>query len=380
MNNRNKVLFITRYPLENGFNLKTKFDGQMQALSRLGYDVVFWGYDKRHYYFFHDGQKVPVLRLFFTKTSLFYHILSYISLYFSVIKSVSKLDLSGGDICYIRSMPSEVVHKIMLSKIKRKGVTIITENPTYIKGGGEKPRWFIRLLMAFLRPFDKSTNIDYYTIIGDDCEGSYLGVPAINISNCISIDGIPIRTPQAHNGLNFLAVASMSDWHGYDRLIKGMANYRDENIHLYMVGGDGDGSLEKWKELSITLGLQNKVHFMGPRHGADLIELFNICDIAFASLGMYRTNCYNASVLKAREYSARGIPFIYATNDPVLDMFPMPFFFKIANDDTPVDVESVIDFYNKISSMSKIPEMMREYAKDRMSWESEFSKVISFIS
>ena len=50
-----------------------------------------------------------------------------------------------------------------------------------------------------------------------------------------------------------------------------------------------------------------------------------------------------ASVLKAREYCAWGIPFIITCTDPDFsDDFP--FILRIPADETPVDLETVIEF------------------------------------
>ena len=40
------VLFLMRYPLEKGDNLKIKFDGQMAAVRAMGHEARLIGWDR----------------------------------------------------------------------------------------------------------------------------------------------------------------------------------------------------------------------------------------------------------------------------------------------------------------------------------------------
>ena len=374
-----KVLFITRYPLFGKYNLKTKFDGQMSALRHLGYDVYFFAYDERYYYLVHQGERTPIMRVFATRTGFYHHILSYILLYLSVIRVLRTSKWSSNDYAYIRSMPKELFWRIMKKKMQRLGVFIIVEKPTYIRDGREKPRWYIHFLSNFLSLFGKDKYTNLYTLIGDKTDGTYNGSPAINIDNGIDVSSISPRTPIPHTGINMIAVGHMADWHGFDRVIEGLAHFPDKKeIHFYIVGPDGDGSLEKWKHLTKELNMQDIIHFTGPLYGEELGELMNHCDVAFASLGMYRKNCNSSSELKIREYFSRGLPIVYAANDTVLDSYASLYVKKIPNDSRPVDIEEIIHFVKSLPKDTLLQDM-RNYAEQYMSWDVQFKKVFEYL-
>ena len=76
-----KVLFVARYPLFGKYNLRTKFDGQMQAIKNLGYEVSFLAYDENFFYLIEGENKIPLKHTLCAKSSFFHHFLSYILLY-----------------------------------------------------------------------------------------------------------------------------------------------------------------------------------------------------------------------------------------------------------------------------------------------------------
>lgn len=375
-----KLFFITRYSLSKKFNLKVKFDGQMNALRNLGYDVYYLAFDDKYYYLVHNEERKPIMRVFAVESGLYYHILAYIFLYISVLRVLRLLSWGKADVAYIRSMPHELYWRKMTRRMSELGMKIVVEIPTYIREGGEKPRLYIRLFSWILSPFRKDKYVDLYTLIGDKTDGIYNGKPAVNINNGIDVKSIQQRKPQAHDDINLVAVGNMADWHGFDRVIDGLALYsQKEKVHFYVVGSDGDGSLAKWKQKAEEYKLFDIVHFTGPLYGEELADLLSRCDVAFASLGMYRTGCFNASVLKSREYMSRGIPFVYAVNDPVVDAYPTKYAIKFPNDSSPIKIDDVIEFINGFSSTEIMVKEMRVYAEKYMSWEGQFHEVFIFL-
>lgn len=374
-----KVFYITRYPLLQNSNLKAKFDGQMKAWDKLGYDVYYLAYDDKHIYLIHRKIKRPIMRVFATSSGLFYHIIVYICLYISALRILRLMPWDQSDFAYIRSMPQEFFWRKMTKRMSKMSMKIVIEIPTYIREGGEKPRLYIRFFMWLLSPFSKDNKIDLYTLIGDKSDGFYRGKPAINIDNGVDSASIPERIIKSHEYINLLALGYMADWHGFDRVIEGLARYsQKEKVHFYIVGPDGDGSLKKWQQLAEKYKLLDIVHFTGPRFGEELFETINKCDVAFSSLGMYRKNCLYASDLKSREYMSRGMPFVYVVNDPVLDEYPSKYATKFPDDSSPIDIDKVVDFFHSFSPSNKMVQEMREYANKYMTWEKQFEKVINY--
>ena len=119
--------------------------------------------------------------------------------------------------------------------------------------------------------------------------------------------------------------------------------------------------------------LEKYIIIHGSQHGSKLDELFELADIGIGSLARHRCGISNIKTLKNREYAARGIPFIYSENDSDFDS--MPYVLKVTADDSPINIESIIDFYrvNKYS-----PVQIRESIND-LSWEKQMKNVIDNI-
>lgn len=375
-----KILYITRYPLSQVFSLKAKFDGQIKAFENLGYDVSYFAYDDKYYYLINKDNKKVVSNVFATKTGLYHHFFAYVILYKSVIKVLKEGHYGKGDFVYMRSMPTEWYGQKMNSLLKSKSITIIKEIPTYIKGGKEKPRFIIRIFKTLFKIFGKDKYTDLYTLIGDPSNGTYNGKPAINIENGVSVSSVAPRTPVFHDGINMLAIASVAYWHGYDRVVEGLRAFANRSdLKFYIVGPDGDGSLERIKQKVKEYGLEHIVHIAGPMYGNELNTMVNNCDLAFASLAIFRKKITTASALKNREYMSRGIPFVYASSDPVLDEHPSPYTYNISNDETPVDIGSVLEFAHTLPNNEIIIKEMRDYASRYMTWEAQFVKMFDFL-
>lgn len=188
-------------------------------------------------------------------------------------------------------------------------------------------------------------------------------------ANGVRVDNIPvICTPvdQRGVGITLIGVASLADWHGYDRVMRGIAAYpgagRDA-LH-FLVVGDGEirGQLEA---LAQTLGISDRVEFAGVKHGVELDQCFERADVGLGTLAFFRLNMDFASSLKAREYTARGLPFVLASTDP--DFEPPPdFVFQAPNTDTPLDTRALIEWYSALRAEPGLPARLRAYALEHL--------------
>ena len=74
--------------------------------------------------------------------------------------------------------------------------------------------------------------------------------------------------------------------------------------------------------------------------------------------------------MKNREYATRGIPFIYSETDSDFD--DKPYVVKAPADETPVDVERIIDF---LDSFKMQPEEVRKTV-EHLTWKIQMKKVV----
>ena len=168
----------------------------------------------------------------------------------------------------------------------------------------------------------------------------------------------------------------MSVWQGYDRLIEALARYEGgEPVTVHMVGGEGDGSLAAWKRLAQERGVGDRVVFHGELHGEALDRVAAACDIGIGGLGLYRKGQYRSMTLKLREYMARGLPFVYAVDDPSLPEDPA-FCLRLPNDESPIDLAELAAFARRAQADEETPARMRAYAESRMSWRGVLAQVL----
>lgn len=366
-----KILFVMKYPLVDAYSVKDKFNGQMRAAEQLGYEVWFVGFDASGMYLIHRGEKKLIKKLTMGNFSHYIHTLAFVDLFDSVCRVLKKMRF---DVVYMRHCPLLPVGLRMCRKIKASGAKFVVEIPTFPPEKEQQPTALRRAVNAVSerRWVAAAQCVSLFTLIGEPAQ-EYRGVPAINIDNGINVENIPLRKPVSDDKVHLLAIAAMSDWQGYDRVIRGIAALDEEmkeKIVLDLVGVEGDGSLAKWLSLAQELSLDKQVVFHGYKKGAELEPYFDCAALGIGSLGLYRKNFTSASALKLREYCARGLPFVYAGDDPAF-RGELPFCMQIPNDDSIVDVAELVAFAQKHHDLLKI----RDFAEQKITWEVQMKKV-----
>ena len=201
------------------------------------------------------------------------------------------------------------------------------------------------------------------------------------LGNGISISLLPIsRRPKTMDVLNVLCVAKVDIWHGVDRFIRGIHECQNliNNIPIILhVVGDGPELLHL-KELTTELNLQDRIIFYGFKSGKELDEMFDMCHIALDALAGFRKGLTETSSLKSREYCSRGIPFIASSKDAD---FPdeWEYILKIPDDETPVDMNMVIAFANRMMADLEHSQKMRRYAEEHLDWMAKMKVLKVFL-
>lgn len=224
--------------------------------------------------------------------------------------------------------------------------------------------------------------IDRIVVYGKEKE--VYGIPCINSSNGIDMAKIPVRIPKVHTDkrIQLLGVAGLAKWHGYDRLLRGLSDYygrQDNNYEvIFHIVGEG-AEKSRLKKLAKKLNIEKYVVFHGSKKGKELDVLFDDCDIGIGSLGMHRIKMYDGYTLKLREYTARGIPYIYAYNDSLIENADVKYYIKFENDDSNIDVCSIVDFYQRIfKNMGEIAEYMSNIAGRYFPWTVHMEPIAKY--
>lgn len=262
------------------------------------------------------------------------------------------------------------------AQVRRLGVRIALEIPTYpydqefTSGKGRLKlavdRLFRRRLMHY---------VDRIVTFSDHRE--IFGRPTVAISNGIDFTRIPLkrRVNDTAQRLQLLGVANIHFWHGFDRVIDGLGRYyaspHDRIVDFHIVGDGSAALIGEFRAAARRSGIAEHLLIHGPRAGAELDELFELCDFGIASLGRHRSGIESLKTLKNREYAARGIPFVYSERDDDFDA--MPFVLKVPADDSPLDIRALIRFSDTVRMT---PSAIRATIEGELSWENQMRAVV----
>ena len=285
------------------------------------------------------------------------------------------------DLVYIRSNHNANPFTIrMVKKIKKNGTKVIMEIPTYpydseYAAQGISNQIFLDKIFRnrLAKQLDAIVTFSDYEQI--------FGQRTIKISNGIDFDNVKLKTTinDTSKELNLIGVAEIHEWHGFDRLVKGLADYysKPQNyiVKFHVVGYFFSSEIEnEFKKVISDNNMMDYVSLYGKQHGETLDNIFNKCDFGVGSLGRHRVGIDKIKTLKNREYAARGIPFIYSETDSDFDT--KPYVLKVPADESPINIQEVIDFYKK-STFS--PKKIRDSIKE-LSWRHQMAHIIKEVT
>lgn len=169
-----------------------------------------------------------------------------------------------------------------------------------------------------------------------------------------------------------IAVASLGFWHGYDRMIMGLAEYynskeKDKRNIVFHLVGDGK-ELDKYHRMIEKYYLEDHVILYGKKVGQELDHLYDKCDIAVDTLGRHRSKIFYNSTIKGKDYLMKGLPIISGVKTELDSDIDFPYYLRVPADDTPIKMKSIISFYDKIYNNKDYDEIslrIRKYGLEK---------------
>lgn len=370
-----KILFLLFHGFSEHCGISKKVRAQIDGLKENGHDVT-----KCYYMVESDGRRVWMLNNTLLKDygiGIWGKIRHRIS-YDTILKTIIDNKI---EFVYIRSIHNANPFTIhFIHQLKQKGIKVVMEIPTYpydseYRGLALKYKLELIVDKMFRKKLVKLldgvvTFSNYKTIFGGK---------AINISNGIDFKKIKIKTNlnDTSKQLHLIAVAEVHYWHGFDRLIKGLADYykkqQNYKVYFHLVGGLGPIEEKEYEQLITENNLEEYITLHGLMFGKTLDSMFEIADMGIGSLARHRSNITNIKTLKNREYAARGIPFIYSEIDD--DFEQMPYILKAFADESAIDINEIIKFYH---NCDRTPTKIRE-SITHLSWKEQMRLVVESI-
>lgn len=289
------------------------------------------------------------------------------------------------DVCYIRYDFSDPGFIHLLRLLRKLCGKIVLELPTFPYDDENRAALLSRIKLSvdkFYRRFLKN----YVDFIVTFYAGhkTIFGVPTVIIPNGFDFSALHmVQRELPRDAIHVIAVSSMREWHGYERIIEGMRLYYQEkrkdqrNIILHLVGKGRE--YEKYRALIEQYNLQQRIILEGTMHGRSLDELYEQCALGVDSLARHRSGISVLSSLKSREYGAKGIPMINSCRiDVIEDDFP--YLLRVPANETPIDMESIVAFFDRcygagLSRMA-VAQKIRSYMETRSGMMETMKNVI----
>ena len=284
------------------------------------------------------------------------------------------------DLVYIRSNHNANPFTInMVKHMKSDGAKVVMEIPTYPYDSEYEAQGMSKQIFQdklFRRCLAKQLDA---IVTFSDFEQIF-GQRTIRISNGIDFDSVKMKSTinNTSKELNLIGVAEIHEWHGFDRLVRGLAEYylkpQNYTVKFHVVGYFFSKEIEiEFKKIIFDNHMEDYVILYGKKHGEELDYLFDKCDFGIGSLGRHRVGIDKIKTLKNREYAARGIPFIYSETDSDFDT--KPYVLKAPANESAIDINSIIDFYHNIFML---PIDIRDSIMN-LSWKNQMKEVLNSI-
>lgn len=197
------------------------------------------------------------------------------------------------------------------------------------------------------------------------------------ISNGIDVRSQKEREAAAFDGKElrlFMLVGYQAPWHGEDRIISGLKNYKGP-CHIVF---DIIGKKTDQKQIS---GPNFTVNFLPAVNNADLDELLKNYHISVGTLAAHRKEIAEATPLKVRECVSRGFPILIAYKDNDLSNHEglQKYILNLPANDSVVDMEKILVFAHRVLAEKDHPHQIRRYALEVIDVNKKMAELVEFI-
>lgn len=370
-----KILYLTTWDFTNEETdgVCKKIYSQVAIFEKNGYavDIIYINNNKIIYK--EDGVKKVIGRVGTIKKTLAY------------IKIYKYIKFKKYSWVYNRYGMMDTFYYRVLKRLYKNGAKILVEIPTY-PYRKELPKG---LLYGIMDVWDKlyinRLKKVVCRILTYSLDDEIYNIKAIKLINGVDFAKIKVRNfKKKSNVIDLVGVANLTKSQGYDRVIEGIYEYYSNfanniEINFHIVGNGSE--LLNYKTLVEKYSLEKHVFFYGTKGGQELDAIYDKCDIAVSSLGLHRVGIVTqASVLKSREYGAKGFPMISSI---LIDAF-LPDDFKFIRyfpeNDTPIDMNQIVDFYESLlNERNDIRYEIRNYAFQKCDQSNAFLPAIDYM-
>lgn len=358
------LMFVNYERPDESIGVTKKIRGLINAFRKKGIEVYYTSYEKNGIGIFNNQDEMIYTRDYMTNK------FRGVFRRFDLIKTTQhflKSTVLDFDILYTRWIGFDIpfINTLKIAK-QKKNAYVIIDMCSYFEGityPSLKGKYMTLNTTIFKEKTAKY--IDTFLTEGD--LSSIFGRKTIKSSMGVEIENLPLHNYIGKKDeLHIVTVANERPYHGYDRLIKSLGFYKgDAKVFLHIVGI----VYPKTEELVQELNLQDKVTFYGKKYGKQLEEIYNKCNLAAGPICQHRVGGKKDTGLKTKEYLGIGIPYFYSGQEQV-DESIEKFILNIPDDESMIDYDVLYNFYLSYCNEENVAILMREYAKNNLSWDS----------
>jgi glycosyltransferase involved in cell wall biosynthesis len=204
------------------------------------------------------------------------------------------------------------------------------------------------------------------------------------IANGIDVAGTAVSGFVPADGRTLVLVFSAArfwPWQGLDRLLAGMAAYRGPlRLVLHLLGEVEPGDLVAITRLRQSAGERIAIHAHGVLDAAASEPIYRQANLAISTLALQRKAMTAACPLKTREYVARGLPLVYAYDDPDLAA-DHPGWLRLPSGEAPLAIEELAAFAGRLAGPAGhgLVDGLRAYAERHLDWQGKLARLCDFV-
>lgn len=292
---------------------------------------------------------------------------------------IVRMNAGSVDFLYIRHMIPSPKLIALLRTAKKREIRVYYEIPTYpyygeqFKASRRKYRVVIKIgLDVIFWPLIYQY-IDRLVVIRSSTKAKMYH-KMIEITNGVRVDNIQSKSYlESEPGVfRMVAVGTLFPYHGYDRVLKGMADCGERvgntRVEFHVVGSSQ--TIDDLHRMTDELKLNNVI-FHGVKSTEELNEMYEQFNVGLGCLALHRRNADIDTTLKVIEYYCRGVPVISSGKCPLLDE---RFSYVVADNEDAIDIADIYRYYcgletAQLQSISRI-------AKQQFAWENIMTKCL----
>lgn len=215
-------------------------------------------------------------------------------------------------------------------------------------------------------------------------ESEVLNLPTIPSLNAINSEEVTPKTIFAsdRNHLKLILVANLWPWHNIASLINAIASYNSEiskfKVTLTIIGEGPEK--ENLIQISNILGSSTHIQFLGAKYDEELTSIFNNHDIAIGNIAVSLQQKGYCQSLKHRHYAARGIPFVFNTEDKSFITHSSCLYYPNPTVDKKM-IEEIVSWYlANQNTLEQKGKDLRSFALISLTWKENVKQIIRFVA